>query len=72
MTIIKFDLTVEAIVILNVTDNNGNVIENLIDGEMLPGTYCVHFKPADKSALKDMSYKIEVNGDTETRKMVVK
>ncbi|MFZ1319991.1 MAG: hypothetical protein WAT71_00395 [Ignavibacteria bacterium] len=70
--VIKFDLIKDAIVILNVTESNGKIIDYLVDGEMLPGTYCVHFKPTDITALKDMSYKIEVNGETETRKMVIK
>ncbi|MFZ1322636.1 MAG: hypothetical protein WAT71_13850 [Ignavibacteria bacterium] len=72
VTVIKFDLMKEAVVILNVTDNSGKIIDYLVDGEMLPGTYCVHFKNPDITTLKDMSYKIEVNGETETRKMVIK
>jgi len=69
--IIKFNLIKAAVVILNVIDSNGKVIDYLVDGEMLPGTYCVHFKPTEITALKDLSYKIEVNGVTETRKISV-
>ncbi|HRA99027.1 MAG TPA: hypothetical protein PK294_01190 [Ignavibacteria bacterium] len=67
--LIKFNLIKAAVVILNVIDSNGKVIDYLVDGEMLPGTYCVHFKPTEITALKDFSYKIEVNGVTETRKI---
>ena len=69
--LIKFNLIKAAVVILNVIDSNGKVIDYLVDGEMLPGTYCVHFKPTEITALKDFSYKIEVNGVTETRKISV-
>ena len=69
--LIKFNLIKAAVVILNVIDSNGKVIDYLVDGEMLPGTYCVHFKPTEITALKDLSYKIEVNGVTETRKISV-
>ena len=69
--LIKFNLIKAAVVILNVIDSNGKVIDYLVDGEMLPGTYCVHFKPTEITALKDFSYKIEVNCVTETRKISV-
>ncbi|HMQ70342.1 MAG TPA: hypothetical protein PKA90_15190 [Ignavibacteria bacterium] len=71
VTIIKFDLLKEANVILNVTDGDGKIVEYLIDGEMQPGTYCVHFKSSDITVLKATSYKIEVNGISETRKIAI-
>ncbi|HMQ69697.1 MAG TPA: hypothetical protein PKA90_12140 [Ignavibacteria bacterium] len=69
VTVIKFDLKKEAGVILNVTDDNGVVYENLIDGEMIPGTYIVLFKSPEKSSLKNMSYTIQVGNFKETRSM---
>lgn len=62
---IKFDLYLEADVILNVIDKQGEIVENLVAGSMQPGHYGVYFKSTDVIIPGELSYKIEVNGESD-------
>ena len=66
VTKIKFDLYKDANVILNVIDKQGEIVENLIDGSMQPGNYGVYFKSKDEIMPDELSYKIEVNGESDS------
>ncbi len=72
ITVIKFELQEDASVILNVFDSNGNINQNLIQGNMEPGIYNVIFKIPSNQAIDDFSYRIEVNGVAETKKMIAR
>ena len=61
-TLIKFELGEEANVLLTVSDQNGKIIQILIDERMDAGIYNVHYKSSDKIISGILTYKLAVKG----------
>lgn len=71
LTKVRFDLFRDADVILNVIDDQGKIVEKLIDGSMEPGSYSVYFKSADEVMPRELSYVIEVDGVSESKNILI-
>ncbi len=71
ITNIQFEIYREGKVNLYVNDLKGKPIEILVDGNMEPGKYSVYFK-----ANKDLTpgvyiYKLEVDGESQSKEMIL-
>jgi hypothetical protein len=69
-TDIKFSISENGLVKLAVYDISGKLIETLFNGNLNSGVYNINFN-ASKLSSGTYFYRLEANGQVETRKMIL-
>lgn len=67
---IKFTILKEGSARLLVLDPQGNIINELVEGDMTPGVYSVHYKAGSDLAAGEYFLKFEMNGETKTERFI--
>lgn len=70
--VISFKLEQECFVKLSILDRSGELYEVLIDEYMYPGSYSVHFKPAESRLPEEFEYKLEESGKIYANSFLIK
>ncbi|MDQ3022723.1 MAG: hypothetical protein M3R36_19490 [Bacteroidota bacterium] len=70
VTNIKFDIYKAGEINLSIFDIGGNLIENLVDGDMEPGQYSVYFKAYEGLTPGEYFYVMKVDGLTKVMRML--
>jgi hypothetical protein len=69
VTVIQFELGEEANVVLTVSNSKGELLETLVNEDMDPGDYKIHFKSAGLIVSGELTYKLEVKGISGVKNM---
>lgn len=67
---INFTILKEGSARLLVLDPQGNVISELVEGDMTPGVYSVHYKTGANMAAGEYFLKFEMNGESKTERFI--
>ncbi|HMS64680.1 MAG TPA: hypothetical protein PKD83_05435 [Ignavibacteria bacterium] len=67
---VKFIIKEQGEIQLSIFNFKGDFIETIVDGEMVPGEYCVFFKTFEKLESGLYYYTISINGKNEITKAI--
>ena len=70
MATIRFTILKEGSARLLVLDPQGNVINELVEGDMTPGVYSVHYKTGADLTAGEYFLKFEMNGESKTERFI--
>jgi hypothetical protein len=70
LTTINFAILKEGSARLLVFDPQGNVINELVEGEMTPGNYSIHYKTGANLTAGEYFLKFEMNGESKTERFI--
>jgi hypothetical protein len=67
---INFTIIKEGSARLSVFDAKGNLINELVEGEMTPGDYSIHYKAGENMIAGEYFLRFEMNGESRTERFL--
>lgn len=68
---IKFSILSEGEARLEVVDSKGNIVEELVAGEITPGNYTMYYKPSPEVQSGEYFLRMSMNGVTRSERFLV-